>query len=195
MPFSKARNLLCIYSKRHIDNPPDERATKMRHNAKTMSAMLRLFKTGGSCIWVAPSGGRDRPDPATGKYRVAPFDPKSVEMFRLMATKAKDATTHFYPVAMMTHRLFPPPKELTPGSLGEPRIALRGSVNVHVGAEIDFDAVTRQGCLVDNFPEGCVDDREAAAATAADFAHLQVQAGYDALVAAALDRESPYYTH
>jgi len=41
VPFSKARNLLCIYSKRHIDNPPEEKSKKMRHNAKTMTVCLR----------------------------------------------------------------------------------------------------------------------------------------------------------
>ena len=49
--------------------------------------MLGLFKEGGKCVWVAPSGGRDRPD-ENGEYRVAPFDAKSVEMFRLMSEKA-----------------------------------------------------------------------------------------------------------
>ena len=137
VPFSKARNLLCIFSKRHIENPPELKATKMRHNAKTMSAMLKLFKKGGQCIWVAPSGGRDRPVPETGKYAPAAFDAKSIEMFRLMASKVNDRTTHFYPVAMMTHRLFPPPAKLTPGALGEPRIAMRGSVNVKIADEID----------------------------------------------------------
>jgi len=194
VPFSKARNLLCIYSKRHIENPPDGKAAKMRHNAKTLSAMLKLFKGGGKCVWVAPSGGRDRPDPSTGKYAVAKFDPKSVEMFRLMAAKAKDCATHFYPAAMMTHRLFPPPKDLTPGSLGEPRVALRGSVNVCVGEEIDFDAVTRPVCLVEGtFPEGCVDDRDAAANLATDFAEARVVDAYADLVADAIARNSPYY--
>ena len=41
VPFSKARNLLCIYSKRHIDNPPEEKPKKMRHNAKTMTVWSR----------------------------------------------------------------------------------------------------------------------------------------------------------
>ena len=41
VPFSKARNLLCIYSKRHIDNPPEEKSKKMRHNAKTMTVAHR----------------------------------------------------------------------------------------------------------------------------------------------------------
>ena len=123
---------------------------------------------------------------------MAPFDGKSVEMFRLMGSKA-GTTTHYYPVAMMTHRLFPPPKKLTAGALGEPRVAMRGSVNVKIGDEIDFDEVTRQGCLIGDFPEGCVDDRDAAAAAASEFAYLQVKAGYAALVENALARDSPYY--
>jgi glycerol-3-phosphate O-acyltransferase len=193
VPFSKARNLLCIYSKRHIDNPPEEKPKKMRHNAKTMTAMLRLFKGGGKCIWVAPSGGRDRPD-ADGVYTPAAFDPKSVEMFRLMSAKAADKTTHFFPVAMMTHRLFPPPKTLTPGALGEPRKAIRGSVNIAIGEPIDFDEVTRAGCLVDDFPPGCVEDREDAAQVAAEYAHLQVSQLYADLVKSAKERGSPYYS-
>ncbi len=193
VPFSKARNLLCIFSKRHIDNPPEEKSKKMRHNAKTMTAMLRLFKGGGKCIWVAPSGGRDRPN-ADGVYTPAAFDPKSVEMFRLMSAKAADKTTHFYPVAMMTHRLFPPPKTLTPGALGEPRRAIRGSVNIAIGEPIDFDEVTRAGCLVDDFPPGCVEDREDAAQVAAEYAHLQVSQLYADLVKDAKDRGSPYYS-
>ena len=137
--------------------------------------MLRLFKGGGKCIWVAPSGGRDRPN-SDGVYTPAQFDPKSVEMFRLMSAKAADKTTHFYPVAMMTHRLFPPPKTLTPGALGEPRRAIRGSVNIAIGEPIDFDEVTRAGCLVDDFPPGCVEDREDAAQVAAEYAHLDQKA-------------------
>lgn len=193
VPFSKARNLLCIFSKRHIANPPEEKAKKTRHNAKVMMAMLRLFKGGGKCIWVAPSGGRDRPTPE-GVYAPAQFDATSVEMFRNMAAKASDRTTHFYPVAMMTHRLFPPPKQVTAGALGEPRRAIRGSVNIAIGAPIDFDEVTRAGCLVDDFPAGCVEDREDAARVAAEYAHLQVEGLYADLVKDAKDRGSPYYS-
>ena len=81
------RNLLCIFSKKHVDNPPEQKATKQKHNRMVMKKMGQLFKEGGKCIWVAPSGGRDRPD-AAGNYQVAPFDAKSVEMFRLMADKS-----------------------------------------------------------------------------------------------------------
>ena len=65
-----------------------------------MKKMLGLFKEGGKCVWVAPSGGRDRPD-ENGEYRVAPFDAKSVEMFRLMSEKA-GRKSHFYPLSMVT---------------------------------------------------------------------------------------------
>jgi len=62
VPFSKGRNLLCIYSKRHIENPPEQKATKMRHNAKTMTAMLRLFRGGGKRgAGAGPSRIRPRP--------------------------------------------------------------------------------------------------------------------------------------
>ena len=67
-------------------------------------------------------------------------------------------------------------------------------MNIKIGPEIDFDEVTRQGCLIDgSYPEGCVDDRDAAAFIAAEHAHLQVQGLYDDLVQDAIDRKSPYY--
>ena len=93
-------NQLCIYSKRHLNNPPEQRGAKQKHNRMVMKKMLGLFKEGGKCVWVAPSGGRDRPD-ENGEYRVAPFDAKSVEMFRLMSEKA-GRKSHFYPLSMVT---------------------------------------------------------------------------------------------
>ncbi len=36
VPFSMGRNLLCIYSKRYIDNPPGLKASKQLHNKRTM---------------------------------------------------------------------------------------------------------------------------------------------------------------
>lgn len=66
---------------------------------------------------MAPSGGRDRPDPETGKFVVSPYDPKSVEVFRLMAAKAKGRDgkgppTHFFPFTMWTNKLVPPPDKV-----------------------------------------------------------------------------------
>jgi glycerol-3-phosphate O-acyltransferase len=42
-----------------------------------------LFTEGGKIFWVAPSGGRDRPD-ESGKFVVAPFDVKVVDTFYLV---------------------------------------------------------------------------------------------------------------
>lgn len=62
IPFSKGRNLLCIFSKKHIENPPELKQQKQLHNQRTMHRMRELLAEGGKCIYVAPSGGRDRSD-------------------------------------------------------------------------------------------------------------------------------------
>ena len=71
------------------------KSQKKRHNMMVMKQMQSLFKEGGHVVWVAPSGGRDRKGDS-GNYEVAPFDSKSVEMFRLMGDKAKVPPTHSY---------------------------------------------------------------------------------------------------
>jgi glycerol-3-phosphate O-acyltransferase len=150
-PFSMGRNLLCIYSKKHIENPPELKAEKSKHNKNVMRTMSRMFKDGGKIIWVAPSGGRDRKD-SSGQYQVADFDPKTIEMFRLMAAKAK-RTTHFYPLSMLTYPIAPPPDAIG-GSVGEERVVRYSAAGLNFGDEIDLDAFS-EACLVDNFPEGC----------------------------------------
>lgn len=116
IPFSMGRNLLCIYSKRHIDNPPEKKEEKLQHNQRTMHRMKELLSEGGKFIYVAPSGGRDRPNPA-GEVLVAPFDPQSVEMFRLMA-KQSAKSVHFYPLSLVTFDILPPPQSIE-SDLGE----------------------------------------------------------------------------
>ncbi|KAJ8613237.1 hypothetical protein CTAYLR_004533 [Chrysophaeum taylorii] len=195
VPFSKARNLLCIYSKRHIDKPPEMKRAKQLHNTKTMGAMLKLLADGGNMIWVAPSGGRDRPDTAGDFSKPAFFDAKSVEMFRIMANKVGIfKKTHFWPTAMLTYRLFPPPPQVSTGGLGEPRIAMRGSVNACFGPELNFD---QEVVVPDDpaaWPEGCADAKDAARALAAAYAYDACKEAYDRLLEAATARGSPYYS-
>lgn len=138
-PFSMGRNLLCIYSKRHIDHPPEGKAAKVQHNRKTMERMADLLAEGGHAIYVAPSGGRDRPN-ASGIVEVAPFDPQSIEMFRLMAQRA-GRPTHFYPMALATFDIMPPPEKVEV-ELGEPRKLRRCPVHLAIGAELDLDRFT-----------------------------------------------------
>jgi glycerol-3-phosphate O-acyltransferase len=135
IPFSMGRNLLCIYSKRYIDNPPEQKATKQLHNKQTMELMSTLLKEGGKCIYVAPSGGRDRIN-AEGVVEVARFDPQSIEMFYLMAQKS-GKETYFYPMALATYDMLPPPQNIQV-ELGESRVTKRGAIHLAIGSKIDM---------------------------------------------------------
>jgi glycerol-3-phosphate O-acyltransferase len=146
VPFSKGRNLLCIYSKRYIDHPPEEKNDKLLHNQRTMERMRSLLSGGGQCIYVAPSGGRDRIGPS-GAIEIAPFDPQSIEMFHLMARRAKTPTL-FYPMAIASYDLLPPP-ETVQLEIGEQRSTARGDLHLKIGQPIDMD----------HFPGGTHTDR------------------------------------
>jgi len=150
-PFSMGRNLLCIFSKKHVENPPELKSQKTKHNRNVMKKMQGLFKEGGKIIWVAPSGGRDRKG-EDDNYEVAPFDAKSVEMFRLLADKA-GKTTHFYPLSMLTYPICPPPEQVG-GDIGERRTVKWSPAGLHFGEEVDLEKFAA-GCVVDNFPTDC----------------------------------------
>jgi glycerol-3-phosphate O-acyltransferase len=136
IPFSMGRNLLCIYSKRYIDNPPEEKMNKQLHNKKTMDLMRELLKEGGKCIYVAPSGGRDRRNDQ-GIVEVAKFDPQSIEMLYLMAKKA-GTPTFFYPMALSTYDVLPPPESIQV-ELGEARSTTAGAIHMAIGKVIDME--------------------------------------------------------
>lgn len=136
VPFSMGRNLLCIYSKRYIDHPPNKKMEKQTHNKRVMELMSLLLKEGGKAIYVAPSGGRDRRN-QQGMVEVAPFDPGSIELFYLMAKKA-GAPTHFYPMSLVTYDILPPP-ETVQIELGEARHAGRAPIHLAVGPEINME--------------------------------------------------------
>jgi glycerol-3-phosphate O-acyltransferase len=136
VPFSMGRNLLCIFSKKHVEYPPEQKQIKLLHNQRTMKIMSQLLIEGGKCIYVAPSGGRDRVN-AQGKIDVALFDPQSIEMFYLMAQQSSK-TTHFYPLALATYHLLPPP-DLVEKELGEHRQAKSTPVHLAFGSEIEME--------------------------------------------------------
>jgi len=127
IPFSMGRNLLCIHSKKHIKNPPEDMPRKQAQNLASMTAMGELFGAGGKVFWVAPSGGRDRPNEAD-EFVVAPFDVKAVDMFKILAMQS-GKPMHFFPMSMYTNKLVPPPKDVS-SSLGEARSAKRGAVSL-----------------------------------------------------------------
>ncbi len=136
IPMSLGCNLLCIYSKKHIHHPPEQRGEKILHNQRTLKQMLELLNEGGKCIYVAPSGGRDRRD-VKGIVQVTPFDPQSVELFWLLAQQA-ERPVHFYPLALRTFDLMPPPKQVEV-ELGERRIIHKTAVFLAFGEKIEME--------------------------------------------------------
>lgn len=136
-PLSMGRNLLCIFSKRHIETPPEKREEKLQHNHTTLLKMRQLLSEGGKCIYVAPSGGRDRPG-ADGILEIAPFDPQSVELFFLMGRQC-GRPTHFYPLSISSYHLLPPPDSVH-ATLGEQRTTRRTPVHLAIGKEVDPEA-------------------------------------------------------
>mmetsp|Transcript_8606 Transcript_8606/g.21506 ORF Transcript_8606/g.21506 Transcript_8606/m.21506 type:complete len:458 (-) Transcript_8606:25-1398(-) len=137
VPFSRGCNLLTVYSKKHIDSEPDLKTAKMSHNQRTMKQLGTLFYKGGTCMWFAPSGGRDRRNPETGKVELSPFDPNAIEMIRQVADKAGALKkTHFYPMALATHNIFPPPASVG-GAFGEERVVNYVPLRLAVSDEIE----------------------------------------------------------
>lgn len=142
VPLSMGCNLLCIYSKKHIDHPPSARSAKMRHNQTTIRKMKELLDEGGKCIFVAPSGGRDRAN-ALGKIEVAPLDPNSIELFVMIGQQTQHPT-HFYPLALSTYHLMPPPA-LVEQEIGEERLIHFASVHCSFGQELPLRTTAHSG--------------------------------------------------
>ena len=143
VPFSMGRNLFCVHSKRHMEDDPETKAEKSAMNRRTLGAMGEALGAGGSLLWIAPAGGRDRPGD-DGVYVPAKFDPSAVELMRALAAKAEKRakrTTHLYPFAMYSAPLMPPPKTVEKG-LGERRMVNFTGVGISVGEELDIEALT-----------------------------------------------------
>jgi glycerol-3-phosphate O-acyltransferase len=167
IPMSLGRNLLCIYSKKHISHPPEEKAQKVLHNQRTLKQMQELLNEGGCCIYVAPSGGRDRPNPA-GEVSVAPFDPQSIELFWLVGQQA-ERPTHFYPLTLQTYHLMPPPRQVEK-ELGERRIIHVSPVYLAFGEEVNME----------NFPGSENLDKRAKRSKRAEYIWQKVCQSYQA---------------
>merc|ERR1711990_862555 len=100
--------------------------------------MLKGMKAGGCLLWVAPSGGRDRRNVETNEVPIAPFDEKTVDMFRLMGSKSK-VPTHYYPMAMVSYDLCPPPDYIAAG-VGEERNVRFVPVGIYIGEELEGES-------------------------------------------------------
>ena len=159
IPFSMGRNLICIHSKKHIDADPTTKSTKQRQNLQAMSSMLGKLKAGGCLLWVAPSGGRDRRDTTSGKVPCAPFDSKTIDMFRLMGSKSK-VKTHYYTLAMVSYNLCPPPDSVEAGT-GESRNVRFVPVGIAVGNEVEsIGGLEHRHAFCEHAYAQCVQDYE-----------------------------------
>jgi glycerol-3-phosphate O-acyltransferase len=168
VPFSMGRNLLCIFSKKYIEHPPEQKQEKLLHNQKTMKRMSQLLTEGGKCIYVAPSGGRDRAN-IQGDIEVAPFDAQSLEMFFLMA-KSSGRPTHFYTLALATYHLLPPPQSIRK-ELGENRHTKATPIHLCFGEEVDME----------KFPECDLKDKRKRRQARADYIWNLVKADYESI--------------
>uniref|UniRef100_A0A7S2RGB4 Phospholipid/glycerol acyltransferase domain-containing protein n=1 Tax=Eucampia antarctica TaxID=49252 RepID=A0A7S2RGB4_9STRA len=137
IPFSMGRNLICIHSKKHLDADMDTKPVKQKQNLMAMTSMLKLLRDPdqGCMIWVAPSGGRDRRDLTTNQVPIAPFDQKTIDMFRLMGNKSKQPM-HYYSMSMISYDLCPPPDFVEVGT-GEQRNVRFVPVGLTVSKELE----------------------------------------------------------
>lgn len=139
-PFSMGRNLFCVYSKRHIDDVPEEKEAKTATNRKTLVTMARQLNKGGLLLWIAPSGGRDRPK-ENGKWTPNTFDPTSVELMRKLLSKSRNAG-HLYAMGMVSWKMMPPPIQIEE-AIGERRETNFVGVGISVSSEIDVEDVVK----------------------------------------------------
>ncbi|KAJ9513940.1 hypothetical protein QJQ45_021048, partial [Haematococcus lacustris] len=174
-PFSMGRNLFCVHSKKHMDDIPELKAEKMETNRKTLVAMARQLNKGGCLIWIAPSGGRDRPKD-NDQYTPDPFDPAAVELMRSLGARAK-RRTRLYPMAMFSWPVMPPPRTVDK-AIGERRMTNYTPVGISVCEELVPD-VAVAGVAVE--------DKEAQQKALALAAQQAVVAEYERMEAALRD--------
>lgn len=136
-PFSAGRNLLTVYSKKHLNDEPHLRDQKLRHNRQTIAETHKLFRKGGKVIWFAPSGGRDRRSDSTKSVEISPMDQSAIDMMRITAKKST-TITHFYPMSLWTYDMLPPPSGVGGKEVGEPRRVSYTPMDMCVGEELHW---------------------------------------------------------
>ncbi|KAF7126427.1 hypothetical protein RHSIM_Rhsim11G0021900 [Rhododendron simsii] len=153
-PFSMGRNLLCVYSKKHMNDDPELAEMKIKANTRSLKEMALLLRGGSQMIWIAPSGGRDRPDPITKEWYPddksyvssilikefqAPFDAASVDNMRRL-TEHAGVPGHIYPLAILCYDIMPPPPQVEK-EIGESRVISFHGTGVSVAPAISFHEI------------------------------------------------------
>ncbi|KAI9111747.1 hypothetical protein K1719_017437 [Acacia pycnantha] len=135
-PFSMGRNLICVYSKKHMNDVPELVEMKRKANTRSLKEMVMLLRSGSQIIWIAPSGGRDRPDPLTGEWIPAHFDASSVDNMRRLVENS-GVPSHIYQLALLCYDIMPPPPQVEK-EIGEKRVISFHGVGLSVAPEISF---------------------------------------------------------
>ncbi|KAG8634186.1 glycerol-3-phosphate acyltransferase, chloroplastic isoform X2 [Manihot esculenta] len=138
-PFSMGRNLICVYSKKHMGDDPELIEMKKRANIRSLKEMAGILRDGSQIVWIAPSGGRDRPDPLTGEWYPAPFDTASVDNMRRLADHS-GAPGHIYPLALLCYDIMPPPLQVEK-EIGERRVISFHGAGLSIAPEIRFSEI------------------------------------------------------
>ncbi|KAB1216102.1 Glycerol-3-phosphate acyltransferase, chloroplastic [Morella rubra] len=138
-PFSMGRNLICVYSKKHMHDVPALVEMKRKANARSLKELALLLRGGSQIIWIAPSGGRDRPDPHTKEWFPAPFDASSVDNMRRLADNS-ETPGHIYPLALLCHDIMPPPSQVEK-EIGEQRVISFHGTGLSVAPAINFSEI------------------------------------------------------
>ncbi|XP_059656892.1 glycerol-3-phosphate acyltransferase ATS12, chloroplastic isoform X2 [Cornus florida] len=99
-----------------------------------------MGRGGSQIIWIAPSGGRDRPDPITKEWYPAPFDASSVDNMRRLAEHS-GVPGHIYPLAILCYDIMPPPPQVEK-EIGEKRVISFHGAGLSVAPEINFLEIT-----------------------------------------------------
>ncbi|MBA0861244.1 hypothetical protein Goshw_026067 [Gossypium schwendimanii] len=113
---------------------PELADMKRKANIRSLKEMALLLRTGSKLVWIAPSGGRDRPDPVTGEWNPAPFDSSSVDNMRRLI-ESSGAPGHMYPLALLCYDIMPPPSKVEK-EIGERRIISFHGAGLSVAPEV-----------------------------------------------------------
>ncbi|KAK7855489.1 glycerol-3-phosphate acyltransferase [Quercus suber] len=138
-PFSIGRNLICVYSKKHLTDIPELVEMKRKANTRSLKEMALRLRGGSQLIWIAPSGGRDRPYPHTEDWYPAPFDTSSVDNMRRLVEHS-GTPGHIYPMALLCHNIMPPPPQVEK-EIGEKRVISFHGVGLSVSPGISFSDI------------------------------------------------------
>ncbi|AQK66220.1 glycerol-3-phosphate acyltransferase isoform X1 [Zea mays] len=139
-PFSMGRNLICVYSKKHMNDFPELIEMKRRSNTRSLKEMALLLRGGSQLIWIAPSGGRDRPNPSSGEWYPAPFDSSAVDNMRRLLEHA-GVPGHIYPLSLLCYEVMPPPQQVEK-EIGEQRVISFHGAGLSVTEEINYGDIT-----------------------------------------------------